>query len=130
MNDWQRNMACTLDDAWLFDIDSKRDRQKIHAAVKVCLHCPVVFQCALNAPNVVSIDNPAQVIAATLYIKGKPSRLPPPPLPKRKPAPWSSAELRAAHAAHYRGERSPEVVAGEREYQRLRGLARRVKAAS
>ncbi len=33
---------------------------------------------------------------------------------------FSDEQRRALHAAYMRGERTPDVVAGEREYQRLR----------
>lgn len=38
---------------------------------------------------------------------------------------WPEEILRAAHAAHTRGERLPHVDAGEREYQRRRTARRR-----
>ena len=36
------------------------------------------------------------------------------------PNTYSDEQRRALHAAYIRGERTPEVVAGEREYQRIR----------
>lgn len=55
----------------------------------------------------------------------------PPGRPGRPPiarAEFTPAERRAAHAAYARGERTPEVVAGAREYQRVKKRQQRKKA--
>lgn len=118
------SQSCGPHNAHLFDFTSVKDAAAIHEALAICEGCPVIETCRQAA-----IDRPPegiQVIGGLLFADLRRSRAP------RRPhehPPWSTAEIRAAHAAYFRGVRTADVVAGEREYQRSRKRAGRAQEA-
>jgi hypothetical protein len=82
--------------------------------------CPVRARCHRWASTAPLLDG---VAGGRYFVNGKQKR-PPQPVKVRQVV-TTDDDLRAGHAAWVRGERSPELEETERQYQRLRYLARR-----
>ena len=110
----------------LFDSTDYRDHL---AARAICYDCPFIAECRDRLKQTLELvvwgGNPQGTWAGELY--GQRSNSKQLAIEERM---FSEEDARAAHAAFYRGDRSPMVCIGERVYQRRSARNKRNRSAA
>lgn len=130
--DWMDRAACRNLNPRLFDATTIAGAAR---ALQACSGCPVVALCRAEVrPARSHFDG---VCAGEVWSNGRPVTAETPNRGGRPLAPatrleqsWTVDELRRAHRLHGSGVRTPDIVEGERVYQRQKSRASRARKAT